>query len=317
MPRRNVRKARLPRHRSNTVHISVIIPSYNAEASLPATLSAIAAQKTACAVETIVVDCSETDTVERLCRSRLGVMVHRVPERFTPGIGRNMGAERATGDLLAFVDADVLLVPDALDRAYAFYRSGHAIFGGALELNEERAIGVASFLEHYFFNHESHRTRPISERRNLSSALMLIDRKLFLERGRFRDIPRLQDTELTERLAADGHTLYFCPQVLGLQTQDTPLREVLRKIFIGGNNLYVIRYKRRGQLMRFCLAITLPALACMKTARIVFRHLQYQGPRGRASTLRLCPLLALAGAVWAAGIYRALLSDGEIDGVRE
>lgn len=299
------------------MQISVIIPSYNAEASLPRTLSAIAAQRTVCSFETIVVDCSETETVETLCRSRRGLILHRETERFSPGIGRNLGAERAKGDLLVFVDADVVLAPDGLECAYAFYRGGHEVFGGALELDEEHAVGTAPYLEHYFFNHESQKGRPISERRNLSSALMLVDRKLFLKEGLFRDIPRTQDTELTERLAAQGHTLHFCPEVLGLQTQDSPMGKVLRKIFITGKNLYVIRYKRSRPVVRIGLALTLPAVACMKTMRIVFRHLRYQGPKGRAITLLLAPLLGLGGACWALGVYRSLLLGAEIGAARD
>ena len=204
---------------------SVVIPSYESQDNLGATLDALVAQSATAEIEVIVVDCSDTDAVEKICADA-GVRCHRVSERFNPGTGRNIGAELASGELLIFVDADVILAPDAVQHALDAHASGHKAFGGALEVNVDKSIGVATYVEHYFFNHEGQKGRPPQERSNLSSALSAFDRHLFLSEGGFTNIPRMQDTEFSERLVRNGHTLRFVPDMIGYQIQDSPLPKV-------------------------------------------------------------------------------------------
>ena len=106
-------------HRFGYDLISVIVPAYNEEAWLPATLDSIQAAAdhlwaTAnVTVELIVVDNNSTDETAAIARNR-GAAVVREP---VPGIGRarNAGARKATGQVLVFVDADVR-VPRTLLR---------------------------------------------------------------------------------------------------------------------------------------------------------------------------------------------------------
>lgn len=299
-------------------NISIVIPSYNAQDNLAITLAALGSQAFSGRFDVIVVDCSESDAVEKICAGFDFARCHREPERFNPGIGRNLGAERADGELLIFVDADVVLQDDALEQAWSFYRSGHKIFGGALELNEAKTVGVASYLEHYFFNHESQRGRPERPRANLSSALMAFQRALFLKKGRFKDIPRMQDTELTERMVSQGYELGFNPRFVGLQTQDSPMRKVLGKIMINGRNLYFIRYRDRSVAFKALIAALLPFVALAKVGRIILRHLLYQKtPRGKLITVGLIPLLIGAGGYWMLGFYRSLIGREEMSTRRD
>lgn len=299
------------------MHISVIVPSYNSQAQLPETLAALNAQETSLDYEIIVVDCSDGDAVERLCQGVARVRFHHEMKRFNPGAGRNIGAGLATGELLLFVDSDVILESRALAEAYGFYQDGKKVFGGALELNRAKGSTIASYLEHFFFNHESQRGRSVQKRSNLSSALMVFERETFLRSGGFKDIPRMQDTELTERLRAQGLDLFFTPAVVGQQTQDSPLPKVLRKIYINGRNLYFIRYHEKPSAQKAALALFLPAMSSAKIVRIIARHLRYQDGRNRAITLALAPLLCLGGAYWMLGFYQSLLFGGGMSKQRD
>jgi len=288
------------------VDISVVIPSYNTAGTIGQTLDALSRQVTSRTYEVIVVDCSETDDVQTLCEKSGVARVVRERKRFNPGEGRNIGARAASGQLLVFVDADVHLAEDALEAAHRYYESGHFMFGGALELDEQDAT-AASYLEHYFFNHEAQASRPECPRANLSSALMVVERELFLSAGGFADIPRMQDTELSERMARRGVSLTFTPTVLGKQIQDSPMRQVLRKVRLNGQNVYFIRYADASWLKNAAFFALLPAIAFAKVTRITLRHLRYQDARKRSITLRLAPLLYWAGAYWMAGFYAALI----------
>jgi len=299
------------------MQISVILPSYNSEDQLPLTLASLAAQDFDGDFEIWLIDCSEGDSVKRIATNVPRVKFHHESARFNPGHGRNLGARNAHGQLLVFLDTDVRLRKDALTEAWRHFQRGNRIFGGALELALDPRPTLASYLEHFFFNHESQKGRPECKRRNLSSALMLFERKLFLESGGFKDIPRMQDTELTERLVRDGHALTFCPRVVGYQVQDSPLSKVFKKILINGKNLYYIRYRDFSPAKKTAFFFLLPLVSAMKTVRIIGRHLRYQDMRGRGMVLCLTPLLVAGGGSWMAGLYQSLLFDRGISAHRD
>ncbi len=86
--------------------LSIVIPTYNEEEYLPRLLASIRSQRFA-GYEIIVADARSTDRTREIAR-RFGA---RVVEGGMPGPGRNLGAAAAQGDLLLFLDADVVL-PD-------------------------------------------------------------------------------------------------------------------------------------------------------------------------------------------------------------
>ena len=100
-----------------TVHgapeFSVIIPAYNSEATLARALDSVFAQ-TWPAHEVIVIDDGSTDDTLQVARG-FGDRV-RVIHQSNAGVSmaRNRGAEAATGDWLAFLDADDWYYPDRL-----------------------------------------------------------------------------------------------------------------------------------------------------------------------------------------------------------
>jgi 4,4'-diaponeurosporenoate glycosyltransferase len=98
--------------------VSVIVPARDEEASLPRLLASLATQ-TRPADEVIVVDDHSSDATAALARAG-GATVLAAPELRAGWVGKTAacatGARRATGDVLAFVDADVTFAPDALAR---------------------------------------------------------------------------------------------------------------------------------------------------------------------------------------------------------
>lgn len=299
------------------MQISVVLPCYNAQDFLEKTLRCLCSQVFEGDCEILVIDCSDSDATQRVCSNFPRVKFRHESQRFNPGRGRNIGAGLATGQLLIFLDADVSLENDALDQAWTYYQLGNPIFGGALELDTEASPGMAAYFEHFFFNHESQRGRPSCRRSNLSSALMLFERELFVRAGGFSDIPRMQDTELTERMIRQGHALSFCPAVVGRQIQDAPLSKVLRKIFINGKNLYYIRYGTWSAWRKQLLFLGLPLIATFKVIRIILRHLRYQNVPGKWVTIGLVPLLLLGGLYWVSGLYVSLIFGGGIGAHRD
>jgi len=110
--------------------ISFVVPAYNEERLLGATLDSIAAAARDCgqAFEVVVADDGSTDGTAAVALAR-GARVVAVAHRQIAAT-RNSGARAARGEVLVFVDADTRIDEAVLRAALAALRSG-AVGGGA------------------------------------------------------------------------------------------------------------------------------------------------------------------------------------------
>jgi glycosyltransferase involved in cell wall biosynthesis len=100
--------------------LTVVIPTLNEIAYLPGLLDALNAQ-TLIPDEVIVADAGSTDGTVELAQARGA----RVVRGGMPAAGRNAGARVAGGDLLIFLDADVLPPPDFIARSLEEFEFKH------------------------------------------------------------------------------------------------------------------------------------------------------------------------------------------------
>lgn len=291
--------------------ISIVMPSYNSETHLNECLQAIAEQSYT-NFEVILVDCSDSDAPALIATNYPFVKVIRKQERFNPGQGRNFGVVFAKGAYIVFIDSDVVLDRCALDNIVKLAGAGARAFGGALELHQTHRIGIASDFEHYYFNHENQSSRPLNlKRTNLSSAFLIIEKKLFESVGGFADIPRMQDTELTERIRHEmSINLAFEPSAVGYQIQDSSLKKVLKKIFITGNNIYFLRYGANSKGRNTLLFFTAPLMALAKATRINARNLKYWF--SLKQLFIIAPSMYVLTFIWMCGLYKGLIKQDGI-----
>jgi CDP-glycerol glycerophosphotransferase len=116
--------------------ISVVVPFHNNEDLLTDCLRSIARQ-THVSLEVIMVDDGSTDGSVEIARRRAAgdprFVLIRVPNG-GPGFARNRGIEQATGEFLAFVDADDMLPGHALETMlHTLQKSGSDFVSGAVE----------------------------------------------------------------------------------------------------------------------------------------------------------------------------------------
>ncbi len=101
--------------------VSVIIPAHNAAAFIERALESVREQRYR-DWEVIVVDDGSTDaTWELLQAAAPGVRGFRRERAGGPGTARNLALAHATGELVAFLDADDLLLPRYLESQLACY----------------------------------------------------------------------------------------------------------------------------------------------------------------------------------------------------
>ena len=115
--------------------ISAIVPTRNSGRTLAACLGSLRHQ-THPDVEVIVVDNASSDDTPALGRRLAHVFADRGPERSAQ---RNWGAELATGEILVFVDSDMVLEPTVLADIAATFQDRPEI--GAI-IVPERSFGT-------------------------------------------------------------------------------------------------------------------------------------------------------------------------------
>lgn len=102
-----------------TIRVSVIIPCYNASATIRDTIASVAAQQLPpnVSVEVVVVDDRSSDdsreVVERaaLAETRVSIRGMIMPQNSGPAAARNRGLRSSTADYVVFLDADDWLAP--------------------------------------------------------------------------------------------------------------------------------------------------------------------------------------------------------------
>ncbi len=102
--------------------ISAIIPTHNRSASLRQTIESLVLLACEAPLEIVVVDNNSTDDTRQVAQS-FGPMVRYVFEERTAFTrARSTGAENATGEILLYLDDDVLLFPGSLRRIVEIFR---------------------------------------------------------------------------------------------------------------------------------------------------------------------------------------------------
>ena len=143
--------------------VSVVIASYNAARTLPATLESVLAQSYA-NLEVIVVDDGSTDdTPALLARQFPRVSCIRKTNGGLP-TARNCGCLAANGDFIALMDADDICHPDRISVQVAFMLARPDILLCSSEFsafNAEGPIGETYARDYYLsLIHISEPTRP-------------------------------------------------------------------------------------------------------------------------------------------------------------
>jgi glycosyltransferase involved in cell wall biosynthesis len=231
---------------SDSPAVSIVIPAYNAEKTIGATLAAIAAQGSDTDFEVIVADNGSTDGTRGIVESwrhRLRVRVVDASARRRQAAARNIAAREACGDLLVFTDADDAIMPgwfDAwrrLDPAVEF-ASGPVVWFAEGQEPPSRVPSVASSLStHMGF-------RPYALGTNFA-----VRRRVFEACGGFDEsMPSAEDVELSWRLQTRGVELVFVPEAMLAKRDRGGVRATIAQYYAYGLRDPVLyrRYRAAG-----------------------------------------------------------------------
>ncbi len=177
------------------VTVSFIIPSYNSLKTLPKTVESILKQA-GDQFEIIVVDSSDNELAKKqvalLASDRVKVIV--LEKKTIPSEGRNIGARAASGQLLCFIDSDVILADDWLKEVLLAYQQGCRAGGGAIGIPEFQKDNLLAVAQLYLQFNEYLGGTARAQKLFVPSCNMFCDRALFFEVGGFPNIRASEDT---------------------------------------------------------------------------------------------------------------------------
>jgi glycosyltransferase involved in cell wall biosynthesis len=137
--------------------VSVVTPVYNGSKYLGKCLDAVSASSYR-SFEMIVVDDGSTDNSAEIARKK-GATVLQLPQQSGPATARNYAAKKARGDILFFVDADVLVQKGTIARMVKDFNENPdiaAVFGSYDDKPaEENFLSQYKNLSHHFVHQQS------------------------------------------------------------------------------------------------------------------------------------------------------------------
>jgi GT2 family glycosyltransferase len=202
--------------------VSVIIPTHNRSEALAQTLSELAKQQFDKPWEVIVVNNRSTDDTDEVVRSQAFPvslrLVHR-DDKSGPGAARNAGAAEALGDYLLFMDNDILVEQDFVERHWNALVShpGCWIGGRIVNLPEQERTPFGRFRQSLY---------PYdSQDQSVRKATGVTGQSLSLPRADFERLKgfdegfysaSVEDIELAVRAWQSGIKILYVPYIVGV-----------------------------------------------------------------------------------------------------
>jgi GT2 family glycosyltransferase len=227
--------------------ISVIMPVYNAERLLGECLAALRASEGA-DYEILVVDDSSTDRSREIAAAA-GCRVIPSGGRLGPAGARNCGVAEATGDILFFVDSDVIVRPDTLRRLAAAFGDDAALDGIiAVQAPAMRFRNLCSRYKNLWMYY-TYARRAGEDVPLFYTTAAAIRRQVFVDSGGFdRNYtnPNVEDTDFGQKLARLGCRIRVLPDLEVEHVKGYDLRGLLRTDFLRSMSLARLKLRKRS-----------------------------------------------------------------------
>jgi len=293
--------------------LSIVIPSYNSGGTIEYTLAAIQSQRKRSHIcEVIVVDSSDAGSTKRtLSRYRTrGVRMITPGYRVMAALGRNIGASHASGDILAFLDADTLPAPDWTERVLESSTKGRLAGGGSIDLPDFQKNKTLPVAQYYLQVNEFMNRGRARIKKFLPSCNLFCDRALFEKTGGFPPLRSAEDVMFGLKLSRLA-PVWFIPEARVCHIFREDLKGFLKnEISLGKGN---IRYRRLQYPQTFYYKgfwpyVFLPGFIAIKLVRITLRILK-AGPQSAVRFFYVFPAFLLGLLFWGIGFAKGALGD--------
>ncbi len=209
--------------------ISVVMPAYNASTFLPKVLPPLLDMQAEGEVDEVIVvdDCSNDDTAARA--REMGAQILSTNRKSGPGAARNLAAERARGDILWFVDSDVIVWKGGAAKIRESFAdsSVDAVFG-SYDKSPDGQPWLSRYknLAHRYYHQAAQR-----EATTFWAGCGAIRAEVFRKLGGF-DVeiypkPSIEDIELGYRIRRAGGRIRLLPELQGKHLKVWTLKNLI------------------------------------------------------------------------------------------
>jgi glycosyltransferase involved in cell wall biosynthesis len=184
-------------HRNSPV-ISAVVPCYEQSEELPLCLEALSSQVFDHPYEIILVDSASDPQVARIAREFPRVRLIRSARRLLCGSAKNLGAEHARAEYLAFTDSDCVPGNNWLNAAFQSLESSRRAVGGpVLDALPHNPIAVTDNLLQFT---DVPPGRPAGNITHTPGCNFGIRLEVFEQAGGFLELESGEDVQLTNRI---------------------------------------------------------------------------------------------------------------------
>lgn len=223
--------------------VSVIIPTRNGAATLPALLGALGNARARHALEIVAIDSGSTDGTVGLLAGAGARVLDLGGERFAHASARNRAAAHAAGDVLLFLTQDVEPVGErwlepllaALDEPGVAGAFGRQVPRGASP--EEAFLAGANYGETPRRITPGDLERPFGPGRTFFSSAFGAIKRLVWERIPLPPIVMSEDQAWALAALRAGHEIRYVPEAAVYHGHVFPLRRAFRRNFDSGSSL--------------------------------------------------------------------------------
>lgn len=209
--------------------ISAVMPAFRAAGLLGRVLTPLLEMRAAGEIEEVILvdDVSPDDTAQRA--REMGATVLVMPENGGPGAARNLAARHAAGEILWFVDSDVIAWPGGpAEIRAAFAEPGvEAVFGSY----DETPDGTPWFSRYKNLMHRFYHQSGRREAQTFWAGCGAVRAKTFRAVGGFDvetyRVPSIEDIELGYRIRRAGGRILVAPDLLGKHLKVWTIRNAI------------------------------------------------------------------------------------------
>ncbi len=240
--------------------VSVVVPTFNRGARLKTTLESILACETTGLdrVEVIVVDDGSSapaaPMVESLCASPPFALHCPRQANAGPAAARNAGYRAARGEVVLFVDDDMICPPGLLLQHLAAHRErpGCVILGPYPFVPPDRPTPFFRYMGTLGYHPELDESVEFIETTFVASGQISVERAMFdPEEGVYRtdlQTPVAEEYELAWRLKRLGIPVLFAPRITALHNRSVDVVAMCRQSFTHGRGCAEVAVKYPGTL---------------------------------------------------------------------
>ena len=187
--------------------LSIVIPVHNDAVNLAACLAALRRAKVQ-PLDLIVVDDASVEDVSPIV-SDAGARYLRLPRQMGPATARNTGWRTTAGEIVLFVDSDVVVPADAIGRLLEIFRLRPELTGVFGSYDDSPVAGSFCSQFRNLLHHYVHQTSR-EEARTFWAGFGAIRRTDLQSFGGFDEqINGIEDIELGMRMSAGGARFYL------------------------------------------------------------------------------------------------------------